>query len=297
MSEKALEKSKQDTIDSATRMAHARAVVGIPFAKEIWQTMDNEYAGRKDIFPDNPNDITAQHWEIIAMYEARYRTSTNMLMDSGVSQILELASGMSPRGIDFCMADPNTTYVEMDLPEQVGQKLRVLEKVMGEKGIPGNLHVLGGDATSKDDFNNALKCFDMTKPIVIMFEGLLVWLKTKQRGQVMENVKNALTQFGGACITSDIAIVPGQNAEYTACKNQRYGDTAHQIFVNKPSPQIIYEQMLNGFACELRPWDKTVPELGATKLGKIDPSKVIDTFDLDKLRTGKLELQLDHKNF
>lgn len=98
------------------------------------------------------------------MYEARYRTSTNMLMD---------------------------------LPEQVGQKLRVLEKVMGEKGIPENLHVLGGDATSKDDFNNALKCFDKTKPIVIMFEGLLVWLKTKQRGHVMENVKNALTQFGG----------------------------------------------------------------------------------------------------
>lgn len=293
MNGKSPEKSKQDTLDSATRMAHARAVAGIPFAKEIWQAMDNEYSQQKDTFPDKAEDISEAHWELIAVYEARYRTSTNMLMDSGVSQVLELASGMSPRGLDFCTADSDTTYVEMDLPEQVEHKRRVLEKIMGEKGIPENLHILGGDATSKDDFSKALACFDKTKPIAILFEGLLVWLKAKQRGLVMENVKNALAQFGGACITSDIALAPGQNAEYTAYKNQRYGDTAHQIFVNKPSPQIIYEQCLNGFSCELRPWAETIPELGATKLGKINPQQFINDFNVDRLRTGKLELQFD----
>src|ERR1044071_4599611 len=52
------------------------------------------------------------------MFEARYKSITELIRKSGTSQVLELASGYSLRGLDLTLT-PSFRYVEADLPEVI----------------------------------------------------------------------------------------------------------------------------------------------------------------------------------
>src|SRR5881392_1797286 len=56
------------------------------------------------------------------MFEARYKSITELIRKSGASQVLELASGYSLRGLDLTRSDA-IGYVETDLPDVVATKL------------------------------------------------------------------------------------------------------------------------------------------------------------------------------
>ena len=76
------------------------------------------------------------------MFEARYKSITQLIGECGASQVLELASGYSLRGLDLTQSG-SLHYVETDLREVVATKLDLLEGVRRRHDIaPRPLHAV-----------------------------------------------------------------------------------------------------------------------------------------------------------
>src|SRR5690349_2867145 len=71
------------------------------------------------------------------MFEARYKSITELIRKSGASQVLELASGYSLRALDLTRHGA-MRYVEADLPEVTATKLALLEDLRRRHGIGPN---------------------------------------------------------------------------------------------------------------------------------------------------------------
>ncbi len=81
------------------------------------------------------------------MLLARHKVIDRLLEDAieagRVGQVLEVAAGLSPRGVGFAERHPELTYVEADLPGMVARKRRVLDRA----GLgPPNLQLVEVDA-------------------------------------------------------------------------------------------------------------------------------------------------------
>lgn len=57
--------------------------------------------------------------------EVRYRLGN--LLTKGASQVLDIAAGLTPRGLTMTTENQNCTYVELDLPIIIKMKKRICE--------------------------------------------------------------------------------------------------------------------------------------------------------------------------
>jgi len=87
----------------------------IPWAKEMLA-----------ILRDRGATLAGSAWSDLSTYdaahfaEARFRAVSRLLEEKGATQVLELAAGLSPRGMDF--AQRGVVYVEADLAESTAMK-------------------------------------------------------------------------------------------------------------------------------------------------------------------------------
>jgi len=99
------------------------------------------------------------------MFEARYKSVTQLIRKSGASQVLELASGYSFRGLDL-VRDGSLRYVETDLRDVIATKLDLLDEVRQRHAIaPNPLHVVAvADALDLEHLRAAAAVFDRGRP-------------------------------------------------------------------------------------------------------------------------------------
>ena len=103
----------------------------VPYAKEIWSRLkeyDSSVVREGNLFFSNLfRNILMSLPSMVglkAILEGRYIAVNNALKDEGYPHVLELASGLSPRGLDFTRRDSNQIYIETDLPGLLGIKKR-----------------------------------------------------------------------------------------------------------------------------------------------------------------------------
>jgi O-methyltransferase involved in polyketide biosynthesis len=118
-------------------------------------------------------------------------------------QILEFASGYSPRGLSRAQAS-TAEYVELDLPDIISQKREVLGLI--NQTLPRNLHLESGSALDAGDTLRVARYFDLSKGIIIINEGLLRYLNFDEKKAVATNVATLLKKFGGVWITPDVTL-------------------------------------------------------------------------------------------
>src|SRR6185436_5762792 len=99
---------------TAKLSAYYRKFSDIAFAAEVASLI-----GAEDAFAEivrnhglEPDKLTFY----APMFEARYKSITQLIRTSGASQVLELACGYSLRGLDLTR-DSSLSYVETDLPD------------------------------------------------------------------------------------------------------------------------------------------------------------------------------------
>src|SRR6478735_7114503 len=113
--------------------AYYRQFSDIPFAQEVARRIGAEAAYDQIL---REHGLERDKLTFYApMFEARYKSLTQLILQSGASQVLELASGYSLRGLDLTRSDA-IRYVETDLPEVVAAKLSLLEDVRQQHRIP-----------------------------------------------------------------------------------------------------------------------------------------------------------------
>ena len=132
------------------------------------------------------------------MFEARYKSISQLIGKSGCSQVLELASGYSLRGLDLTQRSA-VRYVEADLPDVVATKLTLLDDVRRQHGIPPSpLHVVTvADALDFEQVRTAAGGLDHGLPLMVLCEGLIGYLTRDETERLASNVRALLGAFGG----------------------------------------------------------------------------------------------------
>jgi len=142
------------------------------------------------------------------MFEARYKSITQLIRSSGASQVLELACGYSLRGLDLTR-DGSLRYVETDLPDVVATKLGLLDEVRRRHDIaPSTSHVVAAaDALEFEQLRAATAALDRSRPLLILCEGLIGYLTRDALARVAANVRTLLDELnGGSWIVPDFAF-------------------------------------------------------------------------------------------
>jgi O-methyltransferase involved in polyketide biosynthesis len=142
------------------------------------------------------------------MFEARYKSITQLILESGASQVLELASGYSLRGLDLSRSG-TIRYVETDLPDVVTAKLRLLEDVRQQHGLlPNPRHAIASaDALDLEQVRAAAAVLDSRRPLTVLCEGLIMYLSKRETEQLATNIHQLLAGFaGGSWISPDFTF-------------------------------------------------------------------------------------------
>jgi O-methyltransferase involved in polyketide biosynthesis len=186
--------------------AYYRKFSDIAFAAEV-ATM----IGADDAFAEIVQNHGLEHDKLTfyaPMFEARYKSITQLIHSSGASQVLELACGYSLRGIDLTR-DHSLCYVETDLPEVIATKLGLLDELRRRHDIaPSPSHVVvGADALDIEQLRAAIAVFDRSQSLLVLCEGLIGYLTRDETSRIAGNVRRLIDEFqGGWWIVPDFAF-------------------------------------------------------------------------------------------
>jgi O-methyltransferase involved in polyketide biosynthesis len=180
---------------TAFMVAHLRQFTDIPYSKEIAQLIDAE-----NIVEELFDKKVEKPFELAVLIEGRYKAINQLIHEFKPYQIIELASGLLPRGM-IMSSNGNITFVESDLPTMISRKEQLVKQLVGKRP---NLHFTAIDATSHpSQFPLHVEYLDKQKPVIILCEGLLMYLTFAQKVQVLANIREMLKMYGGVWITSD----------------------------------------------------------------------------------------------
>lgn len=294
---------------TAKLVAFFRAFSDIPFASEVAELIGAEEAVRKiveksdiDIMP-RPRSATDLSSETVdekqyqrrtqmsdgdiyaPLFEARYKSIAELIRQSGARQVLELASGFSLRGLSMT-SDPNLVYVESDLKELNSEKRELVRSIRAKFNLPdlGNHHLADANALSLSDLEGLIDCFSTDEKLIVVTEGLLMYLSVEERALVAENVYSLLKRFGGgAWITPDFTTRSLADNVPDAVKRFRsaiLGTTERQLFEAAFEDDTEMERFFSSVGFE----SKCENQLDVVKKLSCIEALDIDRAILDRLR-------------
>jgi len=196
---------------TAWTVAHRRTFTDISYSQEIFDEFQRILLdqGSSEI----PEELVSP--QIAPQIEARYKLVSRLIKENSIRQVLEIATGLSPRGLEMTN-DPTVEYVEVDLPTMMSHK----KKIVGALGSKGNLHLEIGNALDLDSLKAAVAILDQTRPLGIVHEGLLRYFNFDEKAKIARNIHYLLELFGGVWITPDITLKTVLNVASTEDRNQ-----------------------------------------------------------------------------
>ncbi|WP_183562613.1 hypothetical protein [Mucilaginibacter sp. SP1R1] len=185
---------------SARGLLMLKGLTDIPFALEAAKLISEPENYQRDF---SIKDVG--FWARVLHFESRYKSINQLLATVPVKNIMELSSGFSFRGLNTVIND-DVHYIDTDLPEVIASKLNLLTALLTHNAAPkGILETLPLNALHEDDFASITDRFAQGK-VVIVNEGLLVYLDTQEKRKLCQNIRAVLQKRGGYWITADIYV-------------------------------------------------------------------------------------------
>ena len=219
---------------TAQLAAYMRQFSDIPFASEVAELMHS-----REVFEAllqgqqmTPEDLL---W-YAPIFEVRYKGVTEAIRRTGSRQVLELASGLSLRGLAFSQ-DPRYTYIESDLAGISAEKKAIIDRLRQKYGLAdhANLHFPAVNALDRSQLQEAVKRLDRDQPLVVVNEGLFPYLSQDEMRAVVGNLRELLAEFKGSWITPDFSIKDEVNQVSEQQRNFRRivaAATEHKMYNN-----------------------------------------------------------------
>jgi O-methyltransferase involved in polyketide biosynthesis len=185
---------------SAKSLLLLKGLTNIPFAKETaaFISLPGQYN------PDmNSKDFA--FWKRVVHFEDRYWSVDQLLSQFTINNILEISSGYSLRGLQM-VKENSVHYIDTDLAEVIAQKKELMKGLPAvNKDIKGCLEMMPLNALDENRFNEVVSAFP-EGPIVIVNEGLLMYLNNGEKERLCKIIHQVLKLRGGYWITGDIYI-------------------------------------------------------------------------------------------
>ena len=184
---------------TAKFVAYLRTFSDIPFANEIAEESSAQQTFKK-LAGENARSLLrfAPRWE------ARYKVTNSIIMERDITQILEIAAGLSPRGLEMT-ANPSVVYVVTDLPSMVQEEKNIAKEILSKsKNHRSNLHFQAGNALDLKSLRSASSHFRAEQSVAVITEGLLPYLNRTEKILLARNIRKIISRHGGVWITSDV---------------------------------------------------------------------------------------------
>lgn len=187
---------------TAKLVAYFRQFSDIPFAADVAALIHAE-----DVFNDllQGTDLTPEFVNWAApLAEARYKSVVSAIKREGITQVLELASGLSLRGLAMT-EDPEYTYVETDLPGITEEKQQIISIIKSNQALRErhNLFFQAVNILSEPQISSAIRHFSPSHPVAVVHEGLFQYLSMSEKETAARHIHPVLSRFGGVWITPD----------------------------------------------------------------------------------------------
>jgi O-methyltransferase involved in polyketide biosynthesis len=186
---------------SAAFLLQLKAYTDIPFAKEAAELMEKEESVMAKYIRDAG---VRQFFRWLLHFENRYRSIQQLLSDNATSNILELSSGYSFRGLDMCR-EHSIHFIDTDLPGLIAFKQGMINNMAKDIVVKGKLELLPLNALDENAFHEMTGHF-ADGPVSIINEGLLMYLDKEEKIQLCNIIRNVLQSCGGRWITADIYV-------------------------------------------------------------------------------------------
>ena len=205
---------------AALAVLEAKSFTSIPFAKETYgiltRSKSNELERdnrlpRKSFaiskYKEVSNNKIHLSEEIILRimhFETRYLSIDKGLRELDYNNVLELASGFSFRGLDFCK-NPIIHFIDTDLHNIIESKKKIISELTKRycDYQSTNLIVQSLNVFDEKEFFNTISIFN-DEPMAIVNEGLLIYLNLEQKEQLCKIIHEILSKHGGYWINADI---------------------------------------------------------------------------------------------
>ncbi len=214
---------------SALSLLLMKGYTNIPYARETAALMQGP-----EVFDLDFNNKDFWFWIRVMHFEARYWSIDQLLQQSGCTNVLELSSGYSLRGLHLCTTNKDIHYIDTDLPIVVDEKRKLMQQLQLAGRKEGHLQTVALNALDAAAFASLVEGF-ANGPLAIINEGLLMYLNEEEKIRLCKIIHSALLQRGGYWITADIyvkrsetmrAALPQSNSEAAFMEQ-------HQIEQNK----------------------------------------------------------------
>lgn len=253
---------------TAWRVAYRRTLSDIPFSAEIFEEVQKIMRRTRSAAELEQLDQLTQP-DITPIFEARFKLVNRLLKEEKARQILEIASGFSPRSLALAR-DPAVEYSEMDLPGLMSEKRSVFDELIRQAKIPRypNVHLNAGNALAMEDLLGAVKPFLRNEHIAVVNEGLLRYLTFEEKAIVARNVRELLRLFGGTWITPDLSLRPqsafglsgeSRREQFARIERMTGIDVDKNYFENEDAARVFFEEC--GFRIERHSFMEIADEL------------------------------------
>ncbi|PIO08626.1 hypothetical protein COU59_00760 [Candidatus Pacearchaeota archaeon CG10_big_fil_rev_8_21_14_0_10_34_12] len=210
---------------TAVFCARMRAKQNIPFSKEIINIIDQKF---KNSIKDLPNYGKSLEHEtnFIPFIEGRYYSLNKVLSKLNNIFIIEIASGLSPRSLEF-LNKKNVTYTETELNSLIKIKIKVLNEITNKKNLKiKNLFLMPLNPLNKRDVDKIGKFYQKEgkgKKIVIVNEGLLMYLDKNEKKIFRDNIRYLFEKYckKGMWLTTDFSRLKKKKQEIKGKENIR----------------------------------------------------------------------------
>ena len=259
-----MEKGYEGIGPTAWGVAYRRTFSDISYSLEIFNELQR-IMKKPQLTADLEEEKASSH---DLQFEARFKLVNRLLKENRADQVLEIASGFSPRGIQMAQ-DPSIEYIELDLPGLIKGKKDIVQKLIQKSKIPSrlNLHFEEGNALEMQDLERAVLSFK-DKPIAVINEGLLRYLNFQEQTLIAQNIHKLLKRFGGVWITPDISVQrknpfgqSGEKAKEQNLQMQRVTgvDVSENRFESEEAACMFFENL--GFGIERHGFMRAADEL------------------------------------
>jgi len=191
----------------------------LPYAKEIYELVKEvakEYEDplqksflyriiEKIVKIFNPNMLAR-----MCLLEIRHLAINKVLENYKDYCVLEIAAGLSTRGLE--RSKKHSFYVETDLSNMINIKSEIVRKLSNLKNLdfPNNYHIISLNALNYEDFKKVGEFIrnNTNSEIVIIHEGLLMYLGDEEKKRFRDNIKRFLKEYSpnGVWVTTDFSF-------------------------------------------------------------------------------------------
>jgi O-methyltransferase involved in polyketide biosynthesis len=194
--------------------ARMRAKQDVLFAKEIIKLIDTKFSNLIEDLPDYGNTLNSKP-NYIPFIEGRYYSLNESLSKVENAFIVEIASGLSPRSLEFSNKK-DIIYVETELEGLINLKEKILKEIIKEENLDDkNLIFMSINPLKKEDMDKIGKLYKEKgkKQLILIHEGLLIYFDKNEKRIFRDNMKYLFEKYNkkGLWLTSDFSRIKKDN--------------------------------------------------------------------------------------